>query len=269
MFDLAAAFAPDYAQAREKFQAAAATRSLPLERHVHPTARGIYGETLSMDVAVLGDARAPTMLLLTSGMHGVEGFCGSGCQVALLHDDSAYRTLAASGVAVVFCHAVNPYGFSHLRRGNEDNVDVNRNFRDFRQPLAQNSAYASLHATLVPDDWPPNRGNTDALTASAARQGLSKLQAIITGGQSEFADGLFYTGRAPSWSNTTLRGVLERQGQRRRAIGWIDFHTGLGPWGYGEKIYSGPTTRRRSHGPRRGTASTSRRSTTARRRRPT
>jgi len=240
MFDLAAAFAPDYAQAREKFQAAAAARSLPLESHVHPTARGIQGETLSMDVAVLGDANAPTMLLLTSGMHGVEGFCGSGCQVALLHDDSAYRTLAASGVAVVFCHAVNPYGFSHLRRGNEDNVDVNRNFRDFRQPLAQNSAYASLHATLVPDDWPPNRGNTEALTASAARHGLSKLQAIITGGQSEFADGLFYTGRAPSWSNTTLRGVLERQGQRRRAIGWIDFHTGLGPWGYGEKIYSGP-----------------------------
>ena len=94
MFDLAAAFAPDYAQAREKFQAAAAARSLPLERHVHPTARGIQGETLSMDVAVLGDADAPTMLLLTSGMHGVEGFCGSGCQVALLHDDSAYRTLA-------------------------------------------------------------------------------------------------------------------------------------------------------------------------------
>ena len=58
MFDLAAAFAPDYAQAREKFQAAAAARSLPLERHVHPTARATQGETLSMDVAVLGDADA-------------------------------------------------------------------------------------------------------------------------------------------------------------------------------------------------------------------
>src|SRR6478609_6015809 len=240
MLDLSAAFAPDYAQAREKFEAAAAARSLDVERNEHPTARGAQGEALSLDVAVLGDADAPTMLLLTSGVHGVEGFCGSGCQVALLREESVYRTLAASGVAVVFCHAVNPYGFSHLRRGNEDNVDVNRNFRDFRQPLAQNSAYASLHATLVPDDWPPNRGNTEALTASAARHGLSKLQAIITGGQSEFADGLFYTGRSPSWSNTTLRGVLERQGQRRRAIGWIDFHTGLGPWGYGEKIYSGP-----------------------------
>ena len=241
MLDLRAAFAPDYAQAREKFQAAAEARSLPVERHEHPTARGAQGETLSVDVAVLGDAAsATTMLLLTSGMHGVEGFCGSGCQVAFLRDESVYRTLAASGVAVVFCHAVNPYGFSHLRRANEDNIDVNRNFRDFRDPLARNDAYASLHPMLVPDDWPPSRGNTEVLTASAARHGLAKLQAVITSGQSEFADGLFFTGRAPSWSNATLRSVLERHAQRRRALGWIDFHTGLGPWGHGEKIYSGP-----------------------------
>ena len=71
MLDLSAAFAPDYAQAREKFEAAAAARSLDVERNEHPTARGAQGETLSLDVAVLGDADAPTMLLLTSGVHAV------------------------------------------------------------------------------------------------------------------------------------------------------------------------------------------------------
>ncbi len=150
MFDLAAAFAPDYAQAREKFQAAAAARSLPLERHVHPPRPGIQGEPLSMDVALLGDADAPTMLLLTSGMHGVEGFCGYGCQVALLHDEALTGRWPRVVSPSCSCHAVNPYGFSHLRRGNEDNVDVNRNFRDFRQPLAQNSAYASLACNTRP-----------------------------------------------------------------------------------------------------------------------
>ena len=240
MVDLHAAFAADYAEARDKFNAAAAARSLPLERHEHPTARGARGEALSIDVALLGDTNAPTMLLLTSGMHGVEGFAGSGCQVGLMQDDSVRAAIAESGVTVVFCHAVNPYGFSHLRRANEDNVDVNRNFRDFAQPLAQNEAYASLHAMLVPDDWPPSRSNMEALMASAAHHGLARLQAIITSGQSEFPDGLFYTGRARTWSNTTLREVLARHGKHRRALGWIDIHTGLGPWGQAEKIYNGP-----------------------------
>jgi hypothetical protein len=31
-------------------------------------------------------------------------------------------------VTLVFIHAVNPYGFHHDRRVNEDNIDINRNF---------------------------------------------------------------------------------------------------------------------------------------------
>lgn len=240
MLDIAAAFATDYAEAREKFLQAAKLRALPVEHHVHPTARGAGGEALAVDVALLGDPRASTMLLLTSAMHGVEGFCGSGCQVELLRDDTAHATLVDSGVAVVLYHAVNPYGFSHLRRVNEDNVDVNRNFRDFSQPIARNEGYASVHAVVVPDEWPPTRANSEALAAAAGRYGIDGLQTIITSGQSEFADGVFYSGRAPVWSNTLLRDVLRRHGAHRRALGWIDFHTGLGPWGHGEKIYSGP-----------------------------
>jgi hypothetical protein len=34
----------------------------------------------------------------------------------------------APNVAVVFIHAVNPYGMSFWRRWNENNVDLNRNF---------------------------------------------------------------------------------------------------------------------------------------------
>ena len=240
MLDIPAAFAADYAEAREKFLQAARLRSLPVEERRHPTARGANGEPLATDIALLGDPGASTMLLLTSAMHGVEGFCGSACQVALLRDVTVYATLVDSGVAVVLCHAVNPYGFSHLRRVNEDNVDVNRNFLDFTQPIPPNDDYASVHAIVVPEEWPPTRANSEALGASAARHGVDRLQMIITRGQSEFPDGVFYAGRAPVWSNTLLHEVLQRHGAHRRALGWIDFHTGLGPWGHGEKIYSGP-----------------------------
>ena len=240
MQDIRAAFAGDYAEARSKFLEAARLRSLPVEQHLHPWARGTNGEVLATDVAVLGDPQARSALLLTSAMHGVEGFCGSGCQVALLRDDIVHAALVDSGVAVVFHHAVNPYGFAHLRRVNEDNVDVNRNFRDFSQPIARNEDYASVHGIVVPEDWPPTRANAEALAASAGRYGPDRLQTIITSGQSEFPDGVFYAGRAPVWSNALLRDVLQRHGAHRRALGWIDFHTGLGAWGHGEKIYSGP-----------------------------
>ena len=71
-----------------------------MTRHIHPTARGAAGEELSLDVSVLGDAAAPAMLVLVSGTHGVEGFCGSGCQVGLLHDAQFVAAVRASGVAV-------------------------------------------------------------------------------------------------------------------------------------------------------------------------
>jgi hypothetical protein len=48
---------------------------------------------------------------------------------------------------------------------------------------------------------------------------------------------LFYGGRAPTWSNRTLHEILRRHGANRRRIGFIDYHTGLGPPGYGEPIF--------------------------------
>jgi hypothetical protein len=70
----------------------------------------------------------------------VEGFCGSGVQVFALHDQE-WRDLAhAEGVAVLYIHALNPYGFSHLRRATHENVDLNRNFHDFSLPLPVNAA---------------------------------------------------------------------------------------------------------------------------------
>jgi hypothetical protein len=232
-------FSETYVEAREKFLAAAEDHGLAVDRHIHPTARGRAGEELSIDVAALGDASAAGMLLLTSGTHGVEGFCGSGCQVALLHDKEFMEAVRAAGVAVVLLHAVNPFGFSCLHRTNEDNVDMNRNFRDFTTPPVANRAYADVHGFIVPATWPPAPDNEAKLAAYVAQHGERGLQQAITGGQCEFPDGLFFGGTQPAWSNTVFRTVLREYGAHRATIGWIDFHTGLGPRGHGEKIYSG------------------------------
>ena len=232
-------FAATYADAREKFLAAARSRGAELTHHVHPTARGAAGEPLAIDVAGIGPRDAPGVLLVTSGTHGAEGFCGSGCQVALLHDDALLAEAGDAGVRLVLLHALNPYGFSQLRRTNEDNVDLNRNFRDFSSPPPPNTAYAAIHEFLVPTTWPPPPGNEARLKAYAIEHGERALQAAVSGGQCEHPDGLFYGGVRPAWSNRVLREVLRAECALCATLGWIDLHTGLGPRGHGERIFAG------------------------------
>src|SRR5690606_25010338 len=133
-------------------------------------------------------------------------------------------------------HALNPYGFSWLTRATHENVDLNRNFRDFAQPLPRNDDYRTLHALLVPPRWPPDEENATALMQAMAAHGARKFQAMVTGGQHEFDTGLFYGGTEPCWSNRALRGILRSHGAAATRIGWIDLHTGLGPPGIGERI---------------------------------
>jgi hypothetical protein len=239
MSDVASAFARTYAEAREKFVGAAKARGLELETHVVTARDGAEGETLASDVARLGPRGAERVVIVTSGTHGVEGFCGSGCQVHLLRDDLTIVTAENLGVAVLFYHAVNPYGFSHVRRVNEDNVDLNRNFLDFAQPLRRNDAYAEVHGFMLPPRWPPDDAARMALGTYMQTHGPAALQRALTGGQSDLPDGMFYAGRAPTWSNVTMRNVLREHLRGARRVAWIDIHTALGPWGHGEKIYAG------------------------------
>ena len=234
-----ALFAQDYAKAREGFLAAVARRGLSVASAPHPSRKGAQGEELAMDSVLLGPTDAGSLLIVTSGTHGVEGFCGSGCQRALLGDDELLKRIDAGRVAVLLIHAVNPYGFSHLRRANEDNIDLNRNFLDFAQARPKNAGYDELHGLLLSAEWPPAAANLAALLASRERMGHREFQAAVSAGQDSHADGLFYSGRSPSWSNRTLRELVRRHGAGRRGIGWIDIHTGLGPSGHGEKIFAG------------------------------
>ncbi len=232
-------FSHSYAEARRKFVAAAGARGLVVESHVLPGFRGIDGETLALDVVLADLAAADGVLVLTSATHGIEGYCGSGAQIGLMGDDVVMAAAQEARVAVLFVHAVNPHGFSYGRRVNEDNIDLNRNFRDFTAPIPVNAAYAQIHPLLIPDRWPPSPENEAAIAAYVAAHGAQAYQAALTGGQYAFSDGLFFGGTRAAWSNRIVRMVLQRHASGRRRVAWIDFHTALGPRGHGEKIYAG------------------------------
>ncbi|BBQ01678.1 hypothetical protein BSFA1_68060 (plasmid) [Burkholderia sp. SFA1] len=238
-------FSSTYKEARQRFLDTAAQRKLAVDTRVLEGIAGLEGETLATDVVRIGPADAKRLLVLTSATHGVEGFCGSGAQIALMRDDTLLATMQKLGVAMLLVHAINPYGFSYLSRTTEGNVDLNRNSVDFSGPLPVNAGYAELHDLLIPAHWPPDGANLTAIRAYIERRGEWAYQQAVTTGQYTHAHGMFYGGDEPAWSTRTMRALLAEYGEPCDAIGWIDFHTGLGPSGFGAKICIGDVTRAR------------------------
>lgn len=229
-------FSQDYFEARQKFLAAAAERNLEVETRINAETKGPGGEPLQADLVTLGNPQAHNRILLISATHGVEGFCGSGCQTAFLKSSQAANIPEDTSITIL--HALNPHGFAWLRRVNESNIDLNRNFVDFSQTLPFNEHYEALRPTMIVPDLSEEtvRQASRQMVSFGKTHGFDTLQEGLTRGQYVDADGLYYGGTEPSWSNRLLRDVLQtRIGGARRAV-QIDFHTGLGPHGYGELI---------------------------------
>lgn len=235
-----ACFAASYAEARSLFAAAARARGLSVEHHPHPL-MGPANEALGTEVVRVGPADAPHVLWVGSATHGIEGFCGSGAQVALLRGDALDHLPA--GVAVVLVHAHNPHGFAWGRRVTEENVDLNRNFvADFERPPV-NPGYAALHPHLVPTDWEAagREAAELAIRQKIESEGFPAYQSAFTQGQYTHPDGLFFGGHGPTWAHRTIQRILRRHAATARRFALIDLHSGLGPTGYGEAIYPGGT----------------------------
>jgi hypothetical protein len=228
---------PNYSSARARFLAAARAARATVESIDHPD-KGPAGEVLATDLAWIGPRNAPAVLLMVSATHGVEGHCGSGAQSAWLERDEATRLPA--DVAVLLVHAINPHGFAWSRRVTEGNVDLNRNWIDFAAPLPENAGYDALSDVISPTRWDDarKRAYADAVNAYRAAHGEAAFIKALSGGQYRHAYGIFFGGTAPVWSRRTLTNIFATMLGQAAHIGIIDFHTGLGPNGYGEPIIS-------------------------------
>ena len=231
-------FSSDYAEARDKFTAAAKDAGADLERFDNP-APGPDGVALSTDIAWLGPRDAERVLVTMSGTHGAEGFCGSGVQVGWFRTGRANRL--SGGTALLQIHGINPYGFAWLRRTTEENIDLNRNFVDFDQPLPINEGYEKYRDLICPPDW---SDEVAAQTTAEIDRLIEELppmtmQSAISSGQYGDPSGLFFGGKGPSWSRRTLEAIMDKYLRGAKRVAVIDYHTGLGPRGYGERIGDG------------------------------
>jgi len=232
-------FSASYPEARAKFREEAAAAGGALEAIANPNL-GPDGGDLSTDVAWFGPRTAEKVLVMVSGTHGVEGFCGSGAQVDWLRRGE----LAAipGDMAVMMVHAINPHGFAWLRRVTEENIDLNRNWISFTNVLPENKGYDELAEAAVPAEWTEEaqRASAKVMLEYAGRHGAMGLQQALSGGQYRHATGVFYGGQSPSWARRTQEAIYSSYLGQAGRVGIIDYHTGLGPWGYGEQIMSDP-----------------------------
>jgi hypothetical protein len=230
-------FSKDYFEARDKFLAAAQQAGANVTSVAHPSAKGPQGRTIFMDCATLGAPDAPHALVVVSGTHGPEGYCGSGVQTGLLLDGQAADW--AKTMRVILIHAHNAFGFAWDTRFNEDNIDLNRNYLEsFEAPLPANANYALLADYAAPKirDEATLKAAEAALLGFAAEHGFPALQAALSGGQYTHPKGVYYGGLAPSWSNVTLHQFLAQTCTGATKVVSVDMHTGLGPFGHGEII---------------------------------
>ena len=228
MFD---PFSGSYRAARERFREAARAAAASLQHHLLAGA-GPDGGELAMDVALVGARNPRCAVVVSSGLHGVEGFFGSAVQLAWLHRFRERAAPIPGGTLVVLLHALNPYGFAWRRRVDEGNVDLNRNFLDDGESYAGTPEhYGRVHRLLNPPT-PPTRLDPFRLRAAWAvrRHGLPALQNAAATGQYEHASGLFFGGRE---ATAPTRLVQERFWSWTRAadeVVHLDLHTGLGPY---------------------------------------
>ena len=183
-----------------------------------------------MDVAISPSApHGDRAVVVSSGLHGVEGPFGSAVQLAWLERLRDGLALPA-GVRCVLVHALNPYGYAWSRRCDSQNVDLNRAFRWQGMPEPEDDGlYAQIEGLLNPQRPPSAWSGFGArLRWAAARMGTSALRRAVASGQRTFPRGLFYAGHEV----TTLQRLLDEHLRSwvggAQTVVHLDLHTGLG-----------------------------------------
>jgi hypothetical protein len=118
-------YSDSFTSSRARFLAETARLGAQLHSIQIPSHATKDGGDLAIDIAVIGDINADKHLVCIAGTHGIEGFVGSAIQLGIFKR----MRHPTEGYGLIFVHCLNPWGMSNFRRTNEQNVDLNRNWR--------------------------------------------------------------------------------------------------------------------------------------------
>lgn len=225
-----------YAENRAAFRAVAAELTASGGRTGSIALPSQANEDLTVDWAFLPAAGGPAqrLLIVSSGVHGGEGYTASAVQRMFMREFLAARPAA---IDVLLVHGINPWGMRHFRRVTENNVDLNRNFdTDPALFAVKNEGYGELDDFLNPRE-PASVGFFGDLFFPAqavyfiATKGMPALRQAILQGQYEYPQGLYFGGKDFEAQRGLIEPLLRQYIAGKRLVLTIDLHTGYGERG--------------------------------------
>ncbi|MGD8540506.1 MAG: M14 family metallopeptidase, partial [Candidatus Aminicenantes bacterium] len=139
------------------------------------------------------------LLILSSGIHGIEGFAGSAVQLMVMEEVLSPGHLDTRGILLI--HGMNPYGFKRLRRVTENNVDMNRNCAVDKSLFnTKNEGYGKLYGMLNPQGEANHRSLKNkhmhlVMFRKILAESMLVLRQAILQGQYDYPEGLYFGGK--------------------------------------------------------------------------
>jgi hypothetical protein len=239
-YPLASHCPQNYEQARQSFiEAASQNGQVTQQTSLRLMAKGPHQSHLSIDIAVLGDLKkAKKILFHISGTHGVE--CGAGS--AIQHEFLSNSPVLQEDIAIIFVHALNPFGMAWNRRVNEKNIDLNRNCVDQRETPLFYGVIDPIINPKTPIPW------DIAFQELCSQYEWATIKKIIMEGQYHYSEGLFYGGEEIAegpklvleWCQTQFAKL--NCSVKELCFGIIDVHSGLGPYAVDTLLTIAPPT---------------------------
>ncbi len=172
------------------------------------------------------------LLVISSGVHGIEGYTGSAVQQMFLNELLSSDVLSEMGILVI--HGVNPYGFKNQRRVSENNVDLNRGSEmDDSLFASKNLGYGALYEMLNPQGEVSSYSLRNQFFYMIAigkmlKESMSVLRQAILQGQYEYPEGIYFGGNNFEPQIDSLQRILPGLFAPYETILNIDLHTGYG-----------------------------------------
>jgi hypothetical protein len=231
-------FLPTYEQSRDTFR----SKAINLQNRFDGvevfsiTVESKIDNDLTIDFCYLPPTNDQSKLvILSSGLHGVEGPTGSAVQSILMDKVANFGLYLETGILLV--HAINPYGFKYSRRVSENNVDLNRNCSsDISLYSSLNNGYTELYEMLNPTGEVRSgslRNRFFLLVAieKLVQKSMKSLRQAALQGQYEYPKGLYFGGKNPEPQIKSVIPVFMQYAADYETVLSIDIHTGYGERG--------------------------------------
>lgn len=228
-------FPADYYDSRARFRAACPVS--PDENTFCEMFNVDPRDDLTVDTLFWRAQNSQKILVLVSGVHGIESYAGATVQRDFVEEQLS--RFLDQGISVYLVHALNPWGYRHNARVTANNIDLNRNFPSVQdRHLAPNAGFQKLKEILAPENiggpglWSFLGFSFRLLWKIATFQfTVDEMNQAVAGGQREEPRGLFYGGQAVEPQIEWLKNQLDGKLAGFREALLIDLHTGLGDRG--------------------------------------